>query len=110
MMRLIELSPVAHADLEAIYGQLVEVAGVGVADQFFAAIRRWRTQLALHPELGRPRRFLRPELAGLRSLNCGGPFTKYLVFYRFDRGQPVMIRILHGARDLEAALLEPLGG
>lgn len=109
-MRLMELSLVAQADLEAIYGQLVEAAGVGVADQFFAAIRRRRTQLPLHAGLGRPRQFLRPELAGLRSLNCGGPFAKYLVFYRMDRGQPVVIRILHGARDLEAALLEPLGG
>ena len=109
MMHLVELTPAARVDLEAIYAQLVDRAGTGLADQFFAAVRHWRAQLSRHPELGRPRRFRRPELAGLRSLNCGGRFTNYLVFYRLDHDRPVVIRLLHGARDLEAALLEPLG-
>lgn len=109
MKQLVVLTPAARNDLEAIYTQLLAGAGLGTADQFFAATRHWRRQLALHPELGRSRKFRRPELTGLRSLNCGGRFSNYLVFYHLTRGNPVIIRIIHGARDLESALLEPFG-
>ena len=51
--------------------------------------------LAAHPKLGR----LRPELAPtIRSFPAG----RYILFYRDIRGGVEIIRVLHGARDIDS--------
>jgi toxin ParE1/3/4 len=53
--------------------------------------------LAESPELGR----IRPEIApGLRYF----PVGNYLIFYTLDPGGITVLRILHGARQLEGLL------
>ena len=51
--------------------------------------------LAAHPKLGH----LRPELAPtIRSFPAG----RYILFYRDIRGGVEIIRVLHGARDIDS--------
>lgn len=55
--------------------------------------------IAGHPGIGRSQGHLRP---GLRS----HPHGSYVVFYRSIDGGIEVVRVLHGARDLDAALSE----
>jgi toxin ParE1/3/4 len=52
------------------------------------------------PDLGRARSFMRPGLSGLRSFRVAG-FRNYLVFYRTSPCGIDIVRVLHGARDLD---------
>ena len=62
----------------------------GFIDKLHEAIRR----LGRQPGSGRPRE----ELAsGIRSF----PFRRYVVFYRVVRKEVEVVRVLHGARDIE---------
>ncbi len=57
--------------------------------------------LATTPGLGAPRRFRNPRLRGIRSWRVAG-FDKYLIFYRCVTGGVQVLRVYHGARDIEA--------
>lgn len=52
--------------------------------------------------------FVLGPLTGIRSLPVPG-FRNYLIFYRIQGDQLEIIRVLHGARDLELALEEGAG-
>jgi toxin ParE1/3/4 len=53
------------------------------------------------PGMGQGRKFKHSELSGLRSFRVEG-FRNYLIFYR-PAGEGVeIIRVLHGAHDLDA--------
>ena len=59
--------------------------------------------LAEHPELGRRRQFGRGELSGIRSFVITD-FPNYVIFYRVQAAGVQIVRVLHGARDLEKIL------
>lgn len=61
--------------------------------------------LERNPGAGTPRRIRRKGLAGLRSWPVRG-FERHLIFYKRSRDGIVVIRILHAARDIDAALDE----
>jgi len=72
------------------------------ADRVLADIAAACKVLAENPAVGR----LREELAcGLRSFAVG----KYVVFYRLARGGIVVVRVLHGARDVQRDIREMRG-
>jgi toxin ParE1/3/4 len=56
-----------------------------------------------HPAAGSPCTFRSPELRGLRRTAIPR-FPKHLLFYRFDGAEVLVLRIVHGARDLETLL------
>jgi toxin ParE1/3/4 len=61
-------------------------------------VERLRTQarkLAATPGMGRRREDLRPELFSF-------PVGRHVLFYRPQAGGIVLVRVLHGARDLPA--------
>lgn len=43
------------------------------------------------------------ELRHVRRTNIAG-FSKHLIFYRFSEGEVFVLRVVHGARDLERLL------
>ena len=53
------------------------------------------------PGLGAPCRFSRTELRGIRRVPISG-FPKHLVFYSVENNDVLILRVLHGARDLES--------
>jgi toxin ParE1/3/4 len=77
-------------------------SGDYIADESFAAADRWVDRLdeqfrvlATQPMMGRARDELAP---GVRSF----PFGRYVVFYVPLEDGIDVIRVLHGARDIEA--------
>ncbi len=93
-------SPQAKLDLveQAVW---IAADNLDAAERFLTAAERAFEELASLPSVGRERRFRSPELAGVRSLPIPG-FENWLIFYRpMDVGIQV-IRVLHGARDIDS--------
>jgi len=65
------------------------------ADRWFDLIEQKCQLLATMPGMGRDRKDLHPNL---RSFPAGD----YLIFYRPEKQGIVIIRVLHGARDIPA--------
>src|SRR5579863_1361952 len=88
--------PMALADLVEIWAFIAQDS-VNHADRFAGLIDRQLRALARQPHMGRNR----PELAAdLRSF----PVGRYIIFYvPFAKGVEV-VRVLHGARDIESIL------
>src|SRR5262249_55419478 len=71
-----------------------------VAERFLDAVEETLSQLLQMPGLGRPRNFSNAALTGMRSHRVKD-FDKYLVFYRPVETGIEVVRVLHGARDLQ---------
>ena len=69
-----------------------------VADRIIESLGRRFYLLATHPHIGRPRdEDLRP---GLRSFAVGA----YVILYRIDADDVLVLRVIHGGRDIQALL------
>jgi plasmid stabilization system protein ParE len=98
------ITPSARADLLAQWDYYAEEVGrPDLADRFTAQAEATCKKLARTPGLGRPRSFSHSRLQNLHSWKIDG-FPSHLIFYRPlpDRTGVEILRILHGARDLEA--------
>ena len=60
-------------------------------------------RIATNPALGAPCSFKAVELEGVRRMPVPR-FPRHLVFYRFLDRELLVLRIVHGARDLESLL------
>ena len=98
-MAFVDKSPAAQDDLFHIWTYIAEDS-VGHADDFVHTIDEKYHLLADNPEMGRRRAEL---MEGLRSF----PIGDYVIFYRpLPEGEGVeIIRVLHGAQDLESQFL-----
>ena len=92
-MPSIVIRPQATADLAEIWAYIAEDS-TREADAFAARVHREFRLLARQPMIGRER----PELlADLRSF----PVGRYIIFY-LPRSRGIeVVRVIHGARDLE---------
>jgi toxin ParE1/3/4 len=98
----------ARQDLVSIYRYYAREAGVRVADRFYAAAEAAFTRLAKSPGIGARYNPEHPALAELRYFTLSR-FKKYLVFYRPIGGGIEIVRVLHGARDIQSILAEEFG-
>jgi toxin ParE1/3/4 len=86
----------AEADLDEIWGHLAEESGdPAIAQHWVESVAERFEILATYPRLGRARNDLR---RGLRSNAVGN----YLIFYRIVIGDVLILRVLHGRRDVGA--------
>ena len=93
--------PRALVDLAEIWAYIADDSA-DQADAFAAVIDSKFQALARRPSLGRSR----PELAtNLRSFVVG----RYVIFYVPQSHGVEIVRVLHGARDIEAALQDDEG-
>lgn len=92
------LSPLAEDDLEEIWLYIAE-DNEGAADGMIRKIFKAIDLLTKNPMMGRAREELLP---GIRSL--GAP--PYIVFYRAAPDAIEIVRILHGARDIDSVFHE----
>jgi toxin ParE1/3/4 len=97
------LLPKAVADLDEICAWLVDASQGDreIAHRFALAIDLALQSLSAHPRAGVPRRFRSSELDDVRLWSVPG-FPNHLILYRCDSAQIVVVRIVHGARDLPA--------
>jgi toxin ParE1/3/4 len=71
------------------------------ASRFVRAVRATEEALLANPGMGSRRDFHNPALVGMRVHSIRG-FRKYLVFYIPGSNGIDVVRVLHGARSLEA--------
>ena len=90
------LAPQAESDLDDIwYYVAIESGNVEIADRLIDSITERFLRLAGHPYLGRSRD---DELGnGLRSF----PVGEYLIVYLVENKDVLILRVVHGRRDLE---------
>jgi toxin ParE1/3/4 len=92
------LSPEAEAELDDIWWYIVQGSGsVDVAKRVVAPITERFHLLAAFPHLGRARDDLHP---GLRGFTVGD----YLIIYKLEREDVLILHVVHGRRDIEALL------
>ena len=94
MARVI-FTPLAQEDLQTIWDYLAEEAGEDVADGVLEAIQEKSAKIAAFPEAGQIRNEL---LVNLRSF----VIKSYVVFYMPLSDGIDVVRVLHGARDIES--------
>ena len=88
------LSRQAESDLADIWHYIASESGsVEVADLFIDSITSRFLLLADHPYVGRLRDDLRP---GLRSF----PLGQYVIIYRIDGADVLVLHVLHSRRDI----------
>jgi toxin ParE1/3/4 len=101
MTARINRRPAAEADLTDHASHIAQDS-VDAAERFLKSAEDAFSQLAICPYLGRPWTSGRPRLKGLRIWRIPG-FRNYLVFYRVTRDAVEIVRVMHGAQDLEAS-------
>ncbi len=88
---------------------LIEVAtyiaadNLDASDRFLMAAESTFQKLAKAPKMGKPCQFSNPRLAGIRQQAIKG-FRRFLIFYRIADDKVEILRVIHGARDLESIL------
>jgi toxin ParE1/3/4 len=95
----LRIRPKARHDL-AYIAAWIKADNPGAAMAFRTAAEKELELLRAHPFLGRRRNFRTP---GLRSWRIGG-FKNYLIFYRLTELGLEVVRVLHGAQDLQRIL------
>ena len=91
-MAKVRTTPLAEADLEDIWLTIALDDGAA-ADRLLRRIADKLERLATFPEMGAPR----PDIAPSARLLVEG---SYLVLYEIEPGGVVIVRVVHGARDL----------
>lgn len=87
--------PLAKDDLLDGWDYLAEVSGMEAADRWVEQLDAKLSLLARQPQMGRQRDELAP---GLRSF----PIGRHVVFYLSLHDGIEVVRLLHGARDMDA--------
>ncbi len=104
-MKRIEIFVRHDAELDAFgYFQYIHDHNPASAVRFLEAIDQTVERLALHPLIGRLRKFRGRDLKNIRSWRVDG-FENYLIFYRVTKTRLEILRIKHGAMDFPQALL-----
>jgi toxin ParE1/3/4 len=75
-------------------------AGQPLAQRWQKSVVAAISRLLTRPAAGALCRFRSPALRDVRRATISG-FPKHLLFYRFDDDEVFVLRVVHGARDLE---------
>ncbi|MHB8502605.1 MAG: type II toxin-antitoxin system RelE/ParE family toxin [Candidatus Acidiferrales bacterium] len=92
-MSQLRISPRASADLIEIWSYIADDS-VANADVFIDKLNETMQLLARQPGSGRRREELAPGIQGFS-------FGRYIIFYRVLTSAVEIVRVLHGARDIE---------
>jgi toxin ParE1/3/4 len=95
--------PAADHDLDGHADYLARQASLETALRFYDAAAATFESLTRMPAMGERRESANPRLAGLRVWRIDG-FPNHLIFYRLVAGGIEIVRVLHGARDIDRAL------
>jgi toxin ParE1/3/4 len=90
------LAPQASAELDDIWLAIARESGsIERADRVVDTITRRFHLLATHPRIGRERSDLRPGLRGF-------PVDAYVILYRIEGEDVLILHVLDGRRDIAA--------
>jgi toxin ParE1/3/4 len=99
-VRALRILPAAILDVEESALFYMIEANEAVATRFEEAVRNTFDWILENPAAGAQREYLSPRLSGLRLWPVRG-FEKHLVFYHVVEESVEVVRVLHGARDIE---------
>jgi toxin ParE1/3/4 len=96
----IRLSLAAAIDILEQTDWYEHASGTRLATRWENAVTSTLLRIRKRPLSGSPCSFSLQELRNIRRMPITG-FPKHLVFYRYKSGEIEVLRIVHGARDLE---------
>lgn len=99
MSQQYELTELADQDIFEVSIYIAQDRGVAASQRFIDTINQKFQLLADSPQLGRRRPELAPELRSFPSGN-------YIIFYRSTTEGILIIRVIHGARDINSIFAE----
>jgi len=80
-----------------------EQSGSKLAQRWENAVTFTVLRIAKNPRAGALCRFAAEELHDVRRVSVAG-FPRHLLFYRFREDKVFVLRVIHGARDIEGLL------
>jgi toxin ParE1/3/4 len=101
--RRLVFSDAAIADILEQADWYVVQSGHRLAGRWQKAVMSAISLSVRRPAAGVVCTFRNPELHDIRRMHISG-FPKHLLFYRFDDDEVFVLRVVHGARDLERLL------
>ena len=90
----------ADADLDEL-GEFIALDSPQAALRFYEAAQTAYDTLVRFPKIGARCEFRSPQAADLRMWPIPG-FENRIIFYRSNKNSIEIVRILHGARDLQS--------
>jgi toxin ParE1/3/4 len=104
-MRIIK-RPQVIQDLIELATYLAEDS-LDISERFLFSAEKTFQKLSQFPQRGKLSNFKHPQLIDIRQQAIEG-FRKYVIFYRLTDSEVEIIRVIHGARDIEAILEQDL--
>jgi toxin ParE1/3/4 len=101
MQSAIRLSLAAAIDILEQTDWYEHSSGMRLASRWEKAVTAALLRIQKHPQSGSPCNFSSEELRNIRFISIAG-FPKHLAFYRYRSDKIEVLRIVHGARDLES--------
>ena len=101
-MTSIQKRPQVIRDLIELATYMAE-DNMDASDLFLVAAEETFKQLAQMPKMGKRCQFPHPNLIDVRQQAIKG-FRRYLIFYRLIDSEVEILRVIHGARDIEDIL------
>jgi toxin ParE1/3/4 len=101
---ILKLNPQVVSDLLEV-AEYIALDNEEAAHHFLVAANEAFEQLAANPFLGAKRNFRNPRHSGIRAWTIPA-FENYVAFYQPFDGGVYIVRLLHGARDIERLLDE----
>ncbi len=93
--------PKADRDIGDISDYITEHGSLDMALLFLSEMYETLALIASQPAIGWPCKVNVPQLQGARTFRVSERFADYLIFYRRFENRIEILRVLHGARDLE---------
>jgi toxin ParE1/3/4 len=97
----IHLSDAAANDIIEQADWYEERANSRLGNRWESAVAQALLRIVKNPRSGAPCTFKASELRGARRVSVSG-FPKHLIFYRVEKDALLILRVIHGARDLES--------
>jgi toxin ParE1/3/4 len=95
----------ATQDLRQVANYILVNGNADAASRFLESVEATFTRLAATPGMGKVVRSISDRLGEIRQWRVKD-FQDYLIFYRIREEQVEILRLLHGARDLEGILFD----
>lgn len=100
---ILVVKPAARSDILRQIGYYGDLGRADVGIRFFDAVRFSLDRLVQTPLAGSPKHFDHPELDGMRAWPVKG-FDAFRLYYLVQDDRLVVVRVLHGRRDVEGVL------
>jgi plasmid stabilization system protein ParE len=99
----LRLTDVAASDIQEQAGWYEQRSDHALARRWESGVTGALTRIQRNPRSCAKCAFSADELQGIRRMSIAG-FPRHLIFYRAEKKEIRIIRIVHGARDLESLL------